>query len=429
MKPLAFKVNETLLKDWVSEWKEEEFVVLCKSLKTEDNAEYDPTLLYGIINKVKSCISSWRKDILPSNDTELINFILDLLKNNRAIVHTYFRTPPKKRELRIANYYEILLTPLDIYTIKRITSFEGEVHGDLDLSLKDVCEAEINVMSDVFWFTYFDLDKPAEKWINPLAGIEQKPRFMSLDAASPDEYTKPKQYLTCKILFDEQYYKDNIVNIELKKEEVIQHFLYFAALKGFNFGVTNFHHLERRKGGIDNPYSSFIIENPFKLELTPLKYFNAARSTTDSRLQFLSYYNVLEYFFNQDTEFKSLKKVLSDTFSFSDHSEIVSWFYNTNLPRRERGLSRDKLFSIAAEVPHVSARYSQDIRINNYRNTIYTICNRIYNLRCAIVHSKKSPGEFFEPEPSNLLIERHVPLLEFLANKVINSHHTGQQWT
>lgn len=65
---------------------------------------------------------------------------------------------------------------------------------------------------------------------------------------------------------------------------------------GLNFSIVKLDK-KLREIGVNKIYNLQINQNEYEIE--PLMYFDNAISTKDVRMQYLSYYQVLEYFYNR----------------------------------------------------------------------------------------------------------------------------------
>ncbi|MEH7418974.1 hypothetical protein V7266_27475 [Neobacillus drentensis] len=446
------QIDPDLLKDWVNSWEKSTFLEYTKTLKLIDydymkeqvstklNEEsFDRVWQEWVdetIHDLTVKINAWdTPESLPLHNLSIIENLMELLKNNRPIIHTYFRVPPGNRELRVANYMEILLEPLDIYTAKSIVDHSGLINLEIDsLDIDHVCSIEISAISTLFLQTYYDI---FEKRVNPFPFLTNHNSVESFDEST--EIGIPKNYLSLKILFNKDFFEKEISKIDAHKEELLNHFLYHVGVeKGLNLGIATIHPLDSRRTVRSNPYATIRFTNTPKFELVPLKFFNAANATKDVRVQFLSYYNAIEYFYDEDkvktrtgasrvSEKMMLKEIFNDT--FNDLDKIKAWFNEAGVSLREIGLDRNKIKTLDQnEVPHTASKYNNTLRLDSLINFIDDLTERIYLLRCAIVHTKKQKLVFFEPEPQNILIQRHIPFIRFIANKVINTYATTERW-
>ncbi|MDA2093788.1 hypothetical protein PDN23_14285 [Bacillus cereus] len=184
-----------------------------------------------------------------------------------------------------------------------------------------------------------------------------------------------------------------------------------------------------------------------------LDYYNLAVSSIDPFVSFISYYHIIEYFFDEvfrEQQINNLKKsITSPRFNYKDEEQlynIIKTIIKDNHSIRENGSGNEK-----QSMNYVLAKYIYDIdefklRLNNdelafYQNNIVSfsrgnvinwerdktkiikdIVNRIYATRNALIHSKSSKKEeTYHPYLHKNDLEKEINLIKALAECIIEN--------
>jgi len=218
------------------------------------------------------------------------------------------------------------------------------------------------------------------------------------------------------------------------------------------FSVFNFNENRRiitrktRRNGQLFPYKSY------NHELT--EYYYQAISTDNPFTQFLAYYHVIEYFFQEISEQDALQEIVDFITrpSFNPYKKFeIKNFYkmikkkiseqrDDNVWNEKNGLllclkkfipNLDSLkISIERINPDIINYYentkvefandSQIINFNDNEDIIYkSICNRVYSTRNSIVHSKESDKKRYEPSKHDKQLNKEIPLIRSIAEEII----------
>lgn len=237
-----------------------------------------------------------------------------------------------------------------------------------------------------------------------------------------------------------EYMSIQLINVNDLSINEIEHKVKQILLKcsielGLNFKVVR---LEKqlREIGTDKIYKLQIHENEYEAE--PLMYFNNGISTGDIRMKYLSYYQVIEYFFNRAQNYKLLDEIRKGNYISGsiNHTKLTGMIkkYVSALKEREalklvllRALDITIIKDWISSNPKRVKQYcnSSEARINiNLSNSdekiIGKLAERIYYYRCSIAHAKGNTEEYLAvPEQSDDIIKKEIPLLKLISEKVL----------
>ncbi|MBN1062488.1 hypothetical protein DVV95_11800 [Clostridium botulinum] len=316
--------------------------------------------------------------------------------------------------IRIANYYECLVVASDIETKKKIIKgFDYLDIGAINLYNGDTAFGCIGMKSDLIWSVLYDY-------------------FIFYDERGAIIHT-----MSChEELMSIQLIDINDLSIKEIEHRVKEILLKCSIELGLNFKVVKLDK-KLRDIGIDTVYNLNIQENEYESE--PLMYFDNGIATEDIRMKYLSYYQVLEYFFNRTQNYKLLDEIKTGNYigeSSINHTELkkVLKKYVSSLSERE---SLKLVLSRVVDITRVKDWINSDSkRIEQYCNCpeprinidltksdekiIGKLAEQIYYYRCAIAHAKGDTEEYLAiPEQSDEIIKKEIPLLKLIAEKVL----------
>lgn len=316
--------------------------------------------------------------------------------------------------IRIANYYECLVVASDIETKKKIIKgFDYLDIGAINLYNGDTAFGCIGMKSDLIWSVLYDY-------------------FIFHDERGAIIHTMPCH----EELMSIQLIDINDLSIKEIEHRVKEILLKCSIELGLNFKVVKLDK-KLRDIGIDTVYNLNIQENEYESE--PLMYFDNGIATEDIRMKYLSYYQVLEYFFNRTQNYKLLDEIKTGNYigeSSINHTELkkVLKKYVSSLSERE---SLKLVLSRVVDITRVKDWINSDSkRIEQYCNCpeprinidltksdekiIGKLAEQIYYYRCAIAHAKGDTEEYLAiPEQSDEIIKKEIPLLKLIAEKVL----------
>jgi hypothetical protein len=196
----------------------------------------------------------------------------------------------------------------------------------------------------------------------------------------------------------------------------------------------------RREHRIESPQFPRRTYNP-KL----LKYHRLGVSTDSVVLAFLSFYNIVEYFFYTVSEQK-LRTCMGgaiSTPSFSPSNtdqlhELITLMRDHDKARNEREMLKAVIteYFVHTEVKRWVTKHeadngtyftsTQDLfgtrkKLNPSPETVIDdVVDRIYHIRCALVHNKDGGGAVFEPySQHDEIVSKEIPLIRYIAEQMI----------
>lgn len=254
--------------------------------------------------------------------------------------------------------------------------------------------------------------------------------------------------------------KGDFISLKIKSEDNQRHSIdYFNKLsdsfsfnvmyqKNYGFSeVTNINdlfidiHVRSRTDEVNAPRKFYNPET--------LSYYRKAIMTEDSYNKYLSFYHVLEYYF--DEMFNEIlingtrEKITSPDFSYKNDDSImqlIKFFKKTMNLNRENGImgnEKKSLMHLLEKVldPDEILDQLQENEIEYYKNTqvpfssgsaiqfnsdkfYNNMTNRIYSTRNALVHSKSGQQKSsFNPFHDEDALKKEIPLIKHVAEKVL----------
>ncbi|SDM73218.1 hypothetical protein [Bacillus sp. OK048] len=374
-------IDDEKLKKWVLNWDEQKYVSYVFSMFEPDSEELEDYLIQHV-QLVKSVVSKeWKGE-----RGYLFDVLIRLM--NQQMMDCYFRASDSIAS--VANFHEILIKPSDYYTNKcLIKGFDYVEKGNIFISYEGEVIGNIGTMSDLFWHSFYD-------------------EYILQDDFGGTNHTRNnEQDFTLQI-----WKPDNLEDIT-EIEELVERILYDCSVKlGLNFKRARFDSFQKTVGH-SNQFS-LDVRTDSSYERTPIQYFNFANYTSISRHKYLAYYQVIEFFFiraikrfhlSNAKELDYVKYILNYAVK---NDEIIEWLYSEEEKVNYFTTNNQKYPSI------VTLDLSQDISD--------IVARRIYYIRCSLVHSKEAPTDYnFVPNLNDLVLEKEVPLIKFLASKVIEN--------
>lgn len=225
--------------------------------------------------------------------------------------------------------------------------------------------------------------------------------------------------------------------------------LYNSFLFSLNYVNLPFIEFRNTENRIKGPHRIDIrnLEAPKRIyNREPLYYYHQALSTDNPVLKFLSYYQVLEYFYNIVSEEhlkENVKLIITNPAFSSENEELINKLikfvkkaeyrykekYSLQLVL-EKHLNVDELkqdlnsYDITSynhvmsgnvdfvEVPNLINLEDQEFNIS--------LANRIYNIRNALIHSKEGEKHRYVPfSEHEVELKKELALMRLLAEQVI----------
>jgi len=393
-------INHDALKQWV------------KTLTT-DNLQYINIggTIFPVTKETKGILDLQIKgfsmavqNLSPEDDWRNLQGIL-----SRFFYNAFFRV--NNNAIRIANYYECLVTPSNIKTYKKIIQgFDYQDIGAIHIYDGKEPIATIGQKSDLIWSVFYDyfIDEDMH------GGI-------SHTTFNHEEYMAIQLWHTENLTIDEI----NILVNEILLRISIEHDLDFSIVE---LDAT------MKDKGTSKIYG--IQFHGVEYEHIPVLYLNNTFHSKDSRLSFLSFYQVLEYFFVRTQNYNFLSLFQENNFMSNsiDHKLLRSTLqkYKNTLSEREslklvlkRSINVLELKDWLNSCPLYIDNYcnNTDISIDLSKNDdkiISKLSDRIYYFRCSIAHAKGDMDEFIAiPSISNSEISKELDLMKYISYEVL----------
>ena len=314
--------------------------------------------------------------------------------------------------IRIGDFYECLIEPSNIKTYKKIIKgFDyldiGAIHMS-DSNGNPV--ASIGQKSDLIWSVFY------EYFINE-----------NEDGSIDRVYYNHEKCLSIQLFGVEN------LTIEELKSRVSEILLHATMLYDMDFKVFEVDALVKSEG--DAPILRMEY-TPTGFEEVPMFYLSNANTTDDERFKFLSYYQVIEYFFVRAQNYFFLDELKSIDVNNVNHNELRKILGNYKKVTNEREALKLVLKS-AIDISKLKAWINSRLEyVNTYCNSedckidlakddkkiISNIAERVYDFRCSIAHAKGDVEEYIAvPSISKEIIEAEIPLVKYLAFEVIKN--------
>ena len=353
---------------------------------------------------------AFKNIILRLNDSDDWRSHYGVLSPNT--IKSFFQVA--ENAIYIANYYECFIIPADVETKKKlIKGFNYSSIGAVHIDEGAKSGASIGEKSDLMWSVFYDyfIREDGLGGINHVYGRHEEVFSIQLyDVAGM-----------------------SLSDIEHKVKEIL---LKCSIESNLHFKIEF----------IDRKLSEIGDDGIFRLKTTndyyeqiPAMYFSNAIGSSDIRVKYLSYYQVLEYFFVRSQNIKFIdamnnKNIVDD--GKIKHRELRTLLkqYNKTVKESEslklvikRSINAEDFVSwIKLEEKRVSAYCTPngDIPCINLDAThdriISKLAERIYYYRCAIAHAKGDVDEYIAlPYHSDKIIYNELPLLRYVATAAL----------
>lgn len=314
--------------------------------------------------------------------------------------------------IRIADFYECLIVPSNMKTYKKI--IQGFNYVDTGaIHIKDNVGngiATIGTKSDLIWTTFY------EYFINE-----------NDDGSINHTYSNHEQYLSIQLF--------NVEGFSLNElSAIVNEILLRVSMEyDMDFKIFEVDSLFKQIG--DNSIHNMQF-TPTGFEQIPMLYLTNAINSVDERLSYLSYYQVIEYFFVraqnyyfldefsridiQNVNHNDLRKVLLGYKKISNERAALKLVFS-------RAIDITKLKNWLSSNPEYQRIYcnSGALKIDTSKvdgKVVNQLVARVYGYRCSIAHSKGDVEEYIAiPSLSKKKIANELPLLKYLAFEVISN--------
>lgn len=312
--------------------------------------------------------------------------------------------------IQIADFYESLIVPSNMKTYKKI--IKGFDYIDVGaIHIRDDTGnpvASIGTKSDLIWSTFY------EYFINE-----------NNDGSINHTYSNHEQYLSVQLF-----------NIEGKSKKELSAIATEILLRvsmeyDMDFKIFEVDSMFKQNG--DSPiYNMQFVPTGF--EQVPMLYLANAINSNDERLAYLSYYQVIEYFFVRCQNYyflNELSKIDNQNINHNELRKVLSKYKRASNERAALKLVFCKAIDISKFKSWLSLHFdyqaiycnSDTLNIDISKTDgkiIDQLVERVYSYRCSIAHAKGDVEEFIAiPLLSRETITNELPLLKYLAFEVI----------
>ena len=404
-------IDNTKLKEWVSDWEDSK---LLEALNTRPMLKK----VIGEHGQFKQHFIDQIGGIKKAAKEIPVNELYDALTSlvSPAIMDAYFKRD--NGSIRVANFYETFLLTSDLGTKKKIIQgYDGDWKeiGNIEIKNGDKIIGTIGDKSDLIWSVFYE-DFVVYKECG--------------EGVSPVHMHDHQNYLTLQL-----WNIDEIEDCEI--DGYVQEILYNCSVKlGLNFKQVGIDPLLKEEGEPNNFSLDFKYNS---IENVPLLYYNSTLEDAGIRIRFLSYYQVIEYYYIRANNIL-LKKEL-DEIKTEDLKKIRHAVKQYDKRSKENEAIKIVL-SKAIDVEAFKSWINEDqYRLENFTNNreevfkdlnidltktdkeiISRLSKRIYSLRCSVVHSKADIEEIkYIPNVNDIDLVNEMPLIAYIAQRVIES--------
>ena len=340
----------------------------------------------------------------PGEDWRALQNVLSPLFYN-----AFFRVG--NNAIRIANYYECMVIPSNMKTYKKIIKgVDYQEIGSVKLYDGKRCIGEIGAKSDLMWSVFYDYFINIGKW-----------------GEITHTHTNHERYLSIQLFDIEFLSNDEICRMinEILLKVSMEHDLDFSVVE-----MDAIYKLE----GEAKTYG--IQFHSLEFEYIPALYLINALNTREARLEYLRYYQVLEYFFVRAQNYYFLNEYGALSMPAVNHNELrkVLHKYKNILNERE---SLKLVLTRSLDISKFKSWILQDKnRVNKYCNSqknsiditksdekiVGRLGERIYSMRCSIAHAKGDVDEYIAvPTVSDSEISLEIELIKYAAYEALKA--------
>lgn len=360
------------------------------------------------------------KDIIRENFANFLQCVEDLVEGdcwydktipllNSMLIPAIFMVADNA--IRVANYYEIIIVASNVDTKKKM--MEGFSY--IDIGFLNVIQdgkviANIGQKSDLIWLCLYELFVKNDLYV--------------IEHTLPNHEEIMSLQLVDTWGLSEQEIRDLVNDILFRCSTELD----------LNFKIYHIDPLITEKG----VYGCYELRNIKHYESVPIMYFNSAFALEDVRMQYLSYYHVIEYFFIRAQNNKFIDTIqaggyLTTPLRHNELHKILKKYAYSMKELESLKLVINKAIDIQAlrdwinQIPERSVHLTKNANSNIILNVtmkdddlLSKLANRIYYFRCSIAHAKGDTDEYVAmPEISNTEISKEISLIRWVAENVI----------
>ena len=315
--------------------------------------------------------------------------------------------------IRMGDFYECLIEPSNLKTYKKIIKGFDYLDDIGAIHMKDSAGnavASIGEKSDLIWEVFYGY------FVNE-----------NEDGSIDHVYSNHEKYLSIQLFNVEALSKEEIV---ARVDEILLH---VSMVYDMDFKVFEVDSLIKCEG--EAPILR-VEYAPTGFEEVPMFYLSNANNTNDERFKFLSYYQVIEYFFVRAQNYYFLEELKSIDMNNVNHNELRKILANYKKVTNEREALK-LVLKRAIDIPKFktwinsnSEHFDIYCRSQGYKidlskedkKIISNIVERVYGYRCSIAHAKGDVEEYIAiPNISRKIIAAEIPLVKYLAYEVIKN--------
>lgn len=304
--------------------------------------------------------------------------------------------------IKMGDFYECLIEPSNLKTYKKMIKGFDYLHiGAIDvIDSVGNAVASIGRKSDLIWAVFYEF------FIN-----------QNEDGSIDHVYSNHEKYLSIQLFNVENM---TIEEIESRVNEILLH---VSMVYDMDFKIFEVNSLIKSDG---NAPMIKVEYTPVGFEEVPMYYLSNANNTNDERFKFLSYYQVMEYFFVRAQNYYFLSELKSIDVNSVNHNDLRKVLANYKKISNERDALK-LVFKRAVDIAKFKAwinsepeyvsiycnspEYKIDISKED-KKIISNLVERIYGYRCSIAHAKGDVEEYIAiPSISKEKIAAEIPLV------------------
>lgn len=367
---------------------------------------------YASLKLCRDLLDGFKKMVADLKDGDDWRDCQQLLNN--ALMPALFMV--SDNAIRVANYYECLVTYADVATKKKLVKgFQYKDVGEVNIYEGDKPIGCIGYKSDLIWHCLYGT-------------------FIHIGVDMGVEHTLPDHEEIFGLQLDNTFgLTDEEVN------SMVDEVLFKCSVEyGLNFKRT---HLDPHitEEGVLGHYELRTTLGMY--DTVPMMYYNSALAVEDVRIKYLNFYQVAEYYYNRaqnhnlidaiiagnyistaNIDHRSLKKTLKDYIATTSERESLRLVL-------KKAVNVTDLQTWIQSCPDFEYRYCHsgnakiDLDFTKPEDkTLGKLMERLYSYRCSIAHAKGDIDEYIAlPESSNDEISKELPLIRYVAEQVIKN--------
>ncbi|WP_335992840.1 hypothetical protein [Fusobacterium polymorphum] len=329
---------------------------------------------------------------------------------NQIFYNIFFRID--NSSIRVGDFYECFIEASNLKTYKKIIKGFGHYLeiGNIDISdSSGNIIASIGQKSDLIWRVFYDY------FINNYQ-----------NGSMEHVYSNHEEILSIQ-LFDVENL--SVDELKIRVNEIL---LYISMNYEMDFKVFEVNSFIK---SIGNAPTLNMQYTPTGFEEIPMFYLSNANIVNDERFKFLSYYQVIEYFFVRAQNNFFLNELKNINLNKVNHNELRKVLRNYKNKSNEKDALNLVLEWAIDDIQNLitwinsnqeyidtyckSIEYKIDL--SKSKDKIITkLTERIYGYRCSIAHAKGDVEEYTAiPSISKEKITAELPLVKYLAYEVI----------